>query len=257
MRSTSWNPEQYLRFGGQRQRALSDLLAQVPLTSPRHVVDLGCGPGTDTPLIRERWPAATVLGLDSSPEMVQAARQQPMQAVEYRRQSLQEWLDSSDGPVPDLVVSNAMFQWVPDHLPLVPQAAERVGEGGAFALQVPANFQAPLHTVLRETAARHGYSGEPLLQTVVGAAQYLEVLSRPGWGVDAWETTYFHVLEGQDAAWEWIAGAAARPVLQNLTGADRDGFVADCRAGLREAYPPGPAGTVVPFARVFVVASRC
>src|SRR2546423_43467 len=74
--------------------------------------------------------------------------------------------------------------------------------------------------------------------------------------VDAWETTYLHVLRGPDPVTEWYRGTGLRPVLTALGPGQADEFVADYGKRVREAYPPTPYGTVLPFRRVFVVARR-
>lgn len=255
--AVAWNPEQYRLFGDHRGRPLRDLLARVPVEEPRQVVDLGCGPGTDTPALRRRWPGAAVLGLDSSPEMIDAARRAEQDpAVQYRRADVRDWLaEPAAGPAPEVVVSNAMLQWVPDHRGLLAPIADRVAPGGAFAFQVPDNFEAPSHALLREVAARHGYRG-PHLRAQASPADYLEDLTRPGWTVDAWETEYQQVLEGEDPVFAWVSGTAARPVLDALAPDRREAFAEDCRSALREAYPRRAFGTVLPFRRIFVVAVR-
>lgn len=254
----SWDPEAYLRHADDRGRPFLDLLARVDVT-PYTIVDLGCGPGQLTPALQERWPHARILGIDSSAEMIEAALERddgPL--VSYRMADVSEWMPES--PV-DLIVSNAMFQWVPDQLDVIRRLAGRVAHGGAFAIQVPNNFDAPSHVLLRELAARDPYAEHTAgLDLVRGSDpdSYLELFASLsddlGWGVDAWETTYLHVLPGADAVFSWISGTGARPVLQALPDDLRASFEKEYKDLLREAYPPQPWGTVFPFRRTFVVA---
>ncbi|WP_309248106.1 methyltransferase domain-containing protein [Rothia santali] len=234
------------------------------------VVDLGCGPGTDTPILRPFFPGARLEAVDASPEMVDAARAAaPGDDVEYVLADVRAWLAArrdAPGEAPRAIVSNAMFQWVEDHLGMIPELADLVAPGGSLALQVPANFDAPSHVLLRELAARPEYARHVtarLRDTSVRAEEYLRALARPGWRVDAWETTYLHVLQGPDPVFEWISGTGARPVLESLPDAERERFAREYRAALRRAYPAlrraypaGEAGTVLPFRRVFAVATR-
>ncbi len=250
----TWDPERYLTFGDERGRPFVDLLARVGATEVDRVVDLGCGPGNLTAMLRQRWPAADVVGVDSSPEMIDRAREAGIEGVRFEVGDLRAW--QADRPV-DVLVSNATLQWVPEHLALLPGLVAQVAPGGWLAFQVPGNFAEPSHMLLHELAAEERFRGY-----VAGAARpaahdpeaYLETLLDLGCRVDAWETTYLHVLTGDDAVFTWVSGTGARPVLQALPEALRADFEAEYRTRLREAYPPGPHGTVLPFRRVFVVA---
>ena len=248
----SWDPDRYLAYADERGRPFVELLARVGADAPGRVVDLGCGPGNLTRLLAERWPAAQVLGVDSSPEMVAAGRDLP--GVELAVGDVRTWEPTE--PV-DVLVSNATLQWVPGHLDLLPRLAGHVAPGGWFAFQVPGNFDEPSHTIRRDLAAQEPYAAhtadvdDPQAQD---AATYLDALARLGCEVDAWETTYLHVLTGEDPVFTWISGTAARPTLQALPDDLRPSFEDELKRRLRDAYPVGPAGVVLPFRRVFVVA---
>ena len=257
MTTATWDPGQYLRYADERGRPFVDLVSRIT-TEALAVVDLGCGPGQLTPVLRQRWPQAHITGLDSSPEMIDRAREQSTDPLtEYAVADAVSW--EPEQPL-DVLVSNAMLQWVPGHADLLLPWTEHIAPGGTLAFQVPGNFDAPSHRLLWETAARTAYSRftQDLgpRAAVLDPADYLALLSRPGWAVDAWETTYLHVLQGEDAVFEWISGTGARPVLQALPDGVREEFVADYQAALREAYPRQELGTVLPFRRIFVVAHR-
>lgn len=248
----TWDPERYLAYADERGRPFVELLARVGAREPGTVVDLGCGPGNLTRLLAERWPGARVLGIDSSPEMVAAGRDLP--GVELAVADLREWEPAA--PV-DVLVSNATLQWVPGHLDLLPRLVGHVAPGGWLAFQVPGNVAEPSHTILDGLAAEEPYAAATAgvaRPRAHDAATYLDALARLGCEVDAWETTYLHVLAGEDPVFTWISGTAARPVLQALPEELRPGFEAELKRRLRAAYPPGPAGVVLPFRRVFVVA---
>jgi len=255
--STVWDPATYLRYDSERSRPFLDLLARVRLAEVAGIVDLGCGPGHLSAVLRRRWPQATITGIDSSAQMIQRARAEDTDPrTTYEQADLRDWHPAR--PV-DLVVSNATLQWVPGHLELLPRLADSVAPGGALAVSVPANFDAPSHTILQELSARAPYAEHvPADQHAAasGPQDFLDVLATPGWDVDAWETTYLHVLSGPDPVFEWIRGTGARPVLQSLPDDLRTRFVDEYKARLREAYPEHPYGTVLPFRRTFVVAHR-
>jgi trans-aconitate 2-methyltransferase len=254
MSAHTWDPERYLTYADERGRPFVELLARVRASEVDRIVDLGCGPGNLTGLLKERWASADVLGLDSSVEMISRARESRVSGVRFEVADLREW--ESDRPV-DVLVSNATLQWVPGHLDLLPRLVGQVAPGGWFAFQVPGNFAEPSHVLLHELA-----SDERFRRYVDGVARpdahgpevYLEALLGLGCSVDAWETTYLHVLEGEDPVFTWISGTGARPVLQALPAGLRTEFEAEYKHLLRVAYPPGPQGTVLPFRRVFVVA---
>ena len=256
MPAATWSPDTYLRFCDQRSRPFAELVSRVG-GEAHLIVDLGCGPGHLTPVLRARWPRARIIGVDSSAEMVERARDEHSEpGVEYVEADLRDWRPSIE---PDLLVSNATLQWVPDHLALLPELADLVAPGGTFAFSVPGNFAEPSHVLLHELAAEEPYrewTRQVDRPAAHDATTYLDLLARHGWVVDAWETTYLHLLEGEDPVFAWISGTGARPVLQALPAPERDRFEVTYKARLREAYPAQPYGTVLPFRRVFVVARR-
>jgi trans-aconitate 2-methyltransferase len=250
----TWDPGTYLEYGDERARPFMDLVARVGATDPRSVVDLGCGTGHLTTLLKRRWPEADVVGVDSSHEMVAAA--EPDTGVRMVVGDLREW--RAETPV-DVLVSNAALQWVPDHLALLPLLVDQLAEGGWFAFQVPGNFSAPSHALRHEL--EHDERFASYLDGVTGPGAhdpevYLEALLDLGCEVDAWETTYLHLLEGDDPVFTWAVGTGARPTLEALPDGPRQEFEDDFRRGLRDAYPATRHGTLLPFRRVFVVARR-
>jgi trans-aconitate 2-methyltransferase len=262
----SWDPQQYRRYGGERSRPFYDLTSQIEATDPRSVVDIGCGPGELTISLSRRWPGADVLGIDSSPEMIEAA-QQVLEAedsepgdpprLRFELIDLRDW--SPPEPV-DVIVSNAVLQWLPDRDSLLLRFAGHLAEGGWLAVQVPANYGQDAHRLMRELLGSAKW--QPRLAQVQLAwqsgdpGQYLDLLANAGYTVDAWETTYLHVLPGADPVLEWLKGTALRPVLAALDEASRREFLAEYGALLRAAYPRREYGTVLPFRRLFVVARR-
>ena len=255
-----WDPEVYGRWTNERARPFTDLLARVDVADPGLVVDLGCGPGGLTASLARRWPSARLVGVDSSAEMIAAARsldaEDVVDRVRFVQADLREW--APDAPV-DVLVSNAVLQWVPDHLELLPTFASWLAPGGVLALQVPGNFGSPAHTLLRELAGSSRWRSrlpEAPRAATPGPLDYLARLAALGLRVDAWETTYLHLLDGPDPVLEWMRGTGLRPTLAALHDADQAAFSAEYAERLRAAYPEQPFGTVLPFRRVFAVAGR-
>jgi trans-aconitate 2-methyltransferase len=254
----AWDVATYTRFSGERSRPFVDLLARVPLRSPGQVVDMGCGEGTMTAGLADRWPGARLTGVDSSPEMLAAATPVPGR-LEFVRADVRTW--EPDGPV-DVVVSNAVLHWVPGHDALLRRWAGWLSPGGVLAVQVPGNFRAPSHALLDQLcrsprwADRVGDAG-PRPDTVPEPAAYADVLTEAGLTPDVWETTYLHVLRGTDPVLTWVRSTVLPPVLARLPEDDATAFTAEYAAALRAAYPERPDGsTLLPFRRIFAVGAR-
>jgi trans-aconitate 2-methyltransferase len=255
-----WDPEQYLRFADERGRPFHDLLARVGAIDPGLVADLGCGPGTLTRLLAERWPQARVEAVDSSYDMVQRAEAELTGLGERAVATLADIREWEPPGAVDVLVSNATLQWVPGHLELLDRFAGWLAPGGWLAVQVPGNFGEPSHTLLAQVAARPRW--KQLLEeiprpAVEEPAAYLARLADLGLDVDAWETTYLQVLPGEDAVLQWMRGTGLRPVLSALADEDeRAAFEAEYGELLARAYPRLPFGTVLPYRRIFLVARR-
>jgi trans-aconitate 2-methyltransferase len=255
-----WDPGQYQRFADERSRPFFDLLARVGAEDPGLVVDLGCGPGTLTVTLASRWRGAEVRGVDSSAEMIAAARALPAgegHRLSFSLGDVREWEPA--GRV-DVIVSNAVLQWIPGHLSVLARWASFLPAGGWLAFQVPGNFDQPSHAALRELAGSDRWrpllDGVQLNRQAADPAEYLDLLAPAGFDVDAWETTYLHVLHGDDPVVDWYKGTGLRPVLAALPPGAAAQFLDDYRARMNDAYPAAAYGTVFPFRRVFAVAVR-
>lgn len=251
-----WDPQQYLRFRDERARPFRELVARIGAPDPRTVVDLGCGPGTLTVELAERWPRAHIVGVDSSPEMIATAGESTTANIDYVEADVAAWRPLQ--PV-DVVVANALLQWVPDHLALLPDLVEHLAPEGWFAFQVPGNFDARSHTRIRDLRRSPRWRDQ-LARSSGGVVHppvdYARRLLDLGLEVDAWETTYVHVLAGDDAVLEWLKGTTLRPVLARLDEGDRAEFLAELGERLRRDYPSAGGRTLFPFRRIFVVAHR-
>jgi trans-aconitate 2-methyltransferase len=253
-----WDPGLYGRHAGHRGRPFFDLVGRIGSPSPRSVVDLGCGPGELTEALALRWPGATVRGIDTSVDMIGAARRRPgLPNLRFEVGDLRDYAPASD----DVIVTNAALQWVPGHEELLARWSGALPEGGWIALQVPGNFSAPSHALLREHAASPRWAeklrGVLRHDDAVGEpADYLRLLLAAGLEADVWETTYQQVLQGEDAVLGWVRGTALRPVLDVLTPGEAADFEAGYAELLRTAYPRGGHGTVFGFRRIFAVGHR-
>lgn len=254
----TWNARAYMRFGDQRTRPARDLAAHVVVEAPRNVIDLGCGPGNSTEVLRRRWPTARVVGLDSSAEMIAAARE-GYPHHEWVLDSADAW--TADAPF-DVVFSNAALQWLPDHETLMPRLLEQVAPGGAFAFQIPARDYSPVAGLIDEVIRYPEWDArmrdaDPRL-TMEDASFYYDVLCDVARTLDMWETTYIHVMEDAAAIVEWMSSTGLRPYLAALPDDTQRGrFTAMLTERVAEAYPPARDGRVLfPFRRLLVIAYR-
>jgi trans-aconitate 2-methyltransferase len=255
----SWSAAQYMKFEEERTRPVRDLVARIPNAEVLSAADIGCGPGNSTEVLRERYPRAHIVGVDSSPDMIEAARKR-LPAIAFEVADIREW--RAERPL-DVILANAVLQWLPGHETLLPALIARLKDGGSLAVQTPDNLDEPSHRLMRETAA----SG-PWAAKLAGAAKaraerhgaewYFRLLRAHGAHVDVWRTTYFHPLSGGSAAVvEWLKATGLRPFLDPLEAGEREAYLSRYEAAIAEAYPAEADGTVLlPFPRLFFVATR-
>ncbi len=253
----AWNPQQYLKFSGHRLRPAVDLLMRIPDFTVRRVADLGAGAGNVTRLIKERWPDASVTGVEGSAEMV-AAGNKAAPEIEWLHQDLASWQPAHQL---DLIFSNAALHWLPDHAMLFPSLMRKVEPGGILAVQMPRNFGAPSHLLIAQTALNGPWRGQ--LEHLVTPAPvetpgfYHDLLAPLSEHLDIWETEYLQILEGENPVKEWTKGTWLTRYLDVLQGQEKAAFEAAYGERVAKAYPPNSAGqTLFPFRRLFMVAQR-
>lgn len=251
----AWNPQQYLAFADQRLRPVTDLIARIPAEAPERVIDLGCGAGNATRILRDRWPDAAITGVDSSPEMLARARKEAP-GVTWAEADIGTW--RPDMP-PDVLFSNAALHWLDGHETLFPRLAQCVKPGGWLAVQMPANFQAPSHTTVtdmgREPRWRPYITAHVMPPGTREPAFYYDLLRPLAAALDIWTIEYLQVLQGDDPVAAFTKGSLLPPILDALPEAERAPFEAEYKARLRVAYPQRPDGaTLFPFKRLFIVA---
>ncbi len=260
----TWDPQQYRRFSDERSRPFHELVDRIAAEPDEvnAVVDLGCGPGNLTASLLDRWPQAQVLGVDSDPAMLAAAQQLANDRLRFEYGDIATWRNPLSMTPIDVIVSNAAYQWVPNHLATLPELLALIRPGGWFAFQVPGNLDDPHHEAIRSLVRTEPFATLPGIAELPDrthsshtAVEYLDALAPVCRHVDAWEVSYVHILQGEDPVLEWIKGTALRPVFAAL-GSDemRTRYVEQLRPRLRALFPARPWGTPFPFRRVFVVA---
>ncbi len=255
---SAWSPAQYLKFADERSRPARDLIAAMPLTAVRHAVDIGCGPGNSTELLVERFPDAEIVGLDSSPEMLVAARER-LPNVTFVEADVATW--NPEAPV-DLLYANATFQWVPDHRHVLQRLFAALPAGGVLAVQMPDNVASePSHTLMRAVAAEAPWAPKfrvPIARETIGTpADYYNLLQPAAARIDIWHTLYNHPLANAGAIVEMVRSTGLRPYLARLDTHEQAEFLARYTERLAEAYPPLADGRVLfRFPRLFIIAVR-
>ncbi|HEX6792660.1 MAG TPA: trans-aconitate 2-methyltransferase [Casimicrobiaceae bacterium] len=255
----TWSAQQYVAFENERTRPVRDLLAAVPTRDVHRAIDIGCGPGNSTEALLARFPHATVSGIDSSSDMLAAARKR-LPEVRFEQTDIGAWRD--EGPF-DVILANAVLQWLPDHARVLPALVAKLAPAGSLAVQMPDNLDEPAHRLMREVAANGSWTAKLAdvgsKRAARHAAQWYYELLRPLCGaVDVWRTTYHHRLEGgANGVVEWFKGSGLRPFLDPLDDAEREAYLERYTRAIAQAHPPLRDNSVLlPFPRLFIVATR-
>jgi trans-aconitate 2-methyltransferase len=250
-----WDPAQYLRFAGERLRPALDLLARVPLDGPTHVVDLGCGAGNVTAILKQRYSAADVVGVDGSATMLEKARSATPEC-RFEQADFFQWQPRES---PDLIYSNAALHWVDRHPVLLPRLLSLLAPGGVIAVQMPMMHETPLRRLPLELAESGPWAeslrGIVSAPDILSASEYWDLLRPRVASLDMWQTTYMHVLAGEHAVLEWASGSSLRPFLDRLPNEQKEAFRQAYSKAAQQHYPRRADGTtLLPFQRLFMVA---
>jgi trans-aconitate 2-methyltransferase len=255
---SEWNPSLYSRFEDERTRPARELLGRVPLSTAKHVVDLGCGPGNSTELLVQRFSGATVVGTDNSESMLASARKR-LPAVQFELGDIASWIPAIP---PDIIYANAALQWVGQHETLIPRLFASLAQGGALAIQMPDNRNEPTHRSMREVAALEPWSGAigeaAALRTAILPLQaYYDLLAPHAAQVDVWHTVYQHPMASPAAIVEWVSATGLKPFVEPLNAELRASYLAEYEKRIAAAYQPRADGKLLlAFPRMFIVAQK-
>jgi len=254
---TDWDTELYLKFETERTQPARDLLARIR-GEPKRIVDLGCGPGTSTRLLAERFPGSEILALDNSEPMLGEARRRLPQ-VRFEHADISAWRPRE---APDLIFANAALQWLPDHEALFPRLMSYLAAGGALAVQMPDNRQEPSHALMRLVAADGPWADRlvPIAKTravIATHVDYYNWLNPLSAALDIWQSTYVHPMVGVGAVVDWFRGSALRPFLNPLDSCEREEFIERYMRELATAYGVEQGGPLLfLYPRLFVHARK-
>ena len=254
-----WNPDLYRRFEDERTRPAAELLARVPLERLDRAIDLGCGPGNSTELLVRRFGAGTVSGFDTSDAML-ADAQTRLPETTFFRADASTWTPET---APDLIYSNAVLQWIPDHATLIPRLFGLLKPGGTLAIQMPDNLDEPSHRAMRDTAAEGpwtqlvGDAAKARADRMLSLQAYYDLLAPMAAAVDVWRTAYQHPMESAAAIVSWVRATGLRPFVDPLPDDLQAAFLAAYEARIERLYPPRADGKrLLAFPRLFIVATR-
>ncbi|KAL2412497.1 Trans-aconitate 2-methyltransferase [Exophiala dermatitidis] len=279
MSTKDWDASQYLKFERERTRPALDLLGQVPLPQPpERVFDLGCGPGNSTAVLVDRFPNAHIVGIDSSPDMLEKARKRQLpRRVEFRlgdvsdvrslfKDTKDKNTDSSVSASADLLFSNAVYHWLPHEkrLEIFAEMIKTLKPGGVFAFQVPDNTSQPSHVAMRTVAEDEQ---GPWHQTLKQYLQPRQPFQSPEEiynslkllcsDISIWHTFYYHILDDHNSIVEWVKSTGLRPYIDPLDNEQREAYLAAYLERIQRLYPALEDGKVcLPYPRLFVVAVR-
>ncbi len=253
-----WDPEQYLLFEHERTQPSIDLVARIPLEAPRTIIDIGCGPGNSTKILRRRWPHAGITGLDKSEKMIERAR------ADHPGET---WIIGDASTIGfdrtyDVVFSNAAIHWIPDHHLLIPRLFRLVNRNGILAVQVPANYESPLYKIIQSVSRGRKWSaytaGCDGIITSHSGEYYYNLLVALSLDIALWETIYYHSVASHEDLVSWYKGTAMKPILEKLPADDdRKEFEHEVLTGCKKYYQPQSNGRILyPFKRLFFTARK-
>jgi len=252
-----WQPEQYTKFFEFRALSVYDLLARLPEDfKPKSIIDLGCGQGLVTRYLASVYPKAKIIGIDNSDAMLDQARIS-YPKLTFTKNDIADFKGSYD-----LIFSNAALHWLSDLESTLKKIMDNVNPGGYFAVQIPANFNAPSHSLLREIVASRSewldkMQNGTLFREFWSPEDYYYYWRELGYSVNVWTTTYYQDLPGENPVVEWVKGAILSEMRARLTVAEVDEIISLYTPLVNRAYPRDDKGiTMFPFTRLFFIVHK-
>ncbi|WP_099204811.1 methyltransferase domain-containing protein [Scatolibacter rhodanostii] len=254
----NWNSEQYLKFEKERTKPARDLANEIDVAKPKKILDIGCGPGNSTAVLRKKYPDAEILGIDSSPEMIE-------QACQTDKKTFFRVFNASDdltklGTDFDVVFSNACIQWIQNHKLLIPNMMKCLKKGGILAIQTPMNEEEPIQKIIMNLVKKKEWADkidEPKIFHNLAQNDYYDIFNVCAESFTLWQTTYFHIMENHEAIMDWYRGTGLRPYIQSLSSELADEFQKQVFEKVKRAYPAQQDGKIIfRFPRFFMLAEK-
>lgn len=253
-----WNSKQYLKFKTERTQPAIDLVNRINVDNPGKILDVGCGPGNSTQVLYSKYPNSYILGIDISEEMLNAARKE-YPNLDFKICDAGKDLSQLDGDY-DIVFSNACIQWIPDHERLLTDMLNLLKKNGVLAVQIPMNFNEPIHKIIEEVTSSEKwkkYFAEQRIFYTLSQSEYYDILSEISGEFCIWETVYYHVMKSHNEILEWYRGTGLRPYLSVLPDNMKKEFEDEIMENLVQRYPRQRNGDIVfRFPRFFFIARK-
>ena len=253
-----WDSAQYLKFKKERTQPSIDLANRIPLSEPKRIIDIGCGPGNSTKVLLDKYPNADILGVDYSENMLKkAAANYPMLKFSAFDASSEIWNLDKDY---DIVFSNACIQWIPNHNELLRKMMSLLNDGGILAVQIPIQYNEPIYKIIQQVVSsqnqenRFSYSN-PL--NILNDSEYYDILSEISKDFEIWTTTYYHRMKNHRDIVEWYKSTALKPYLDRLDEDGQKAFLADVYSEVLTQYKTQANGEVIlRFPRLFFIGKK-
>ena len=254
----NWNAEQYSKFKKERTLPAIDLANSINSENVRKVLDVGCGIGNSTAVLKRRFPNARIIGADNSDDMLVAARKNNPELEFMKLDASTDLVNISDRY--DVVFSNACIQWIPNHRLLIKRLMELLKKDGTLAIQIPQQAKHPMHRIVKSVAESEKWKQKiPVSRVfhILTEEEYFDILSELSDNFRMWETTYFHTMFSHQSIIEWYKGTGLRPFLEQLSESDKGKFENDVLTETKRYYPIQQNGGIIfRFPRLFMTAIK-
>ena len=255
---SDWNSTQYLKFKKERTQPSVDLANRIDLDNPKRIIDIGCGPGNSTSVLKKRFPHADIIGADFSPNMIEKARKDHPD-MDFILFDATKDFDKLRGKF-DIVFSNACIQWIPNHKSLLKNMMNILNPGGVLAIQVPNQADMPINSIVDrviKTAKWDGKFQNERKFNNLTEEEYFDLISNISADFSMWKTIYFHRLPSQESIIEWYRSTGLKPYLEVLDDTEKKEFEQDILVQVKKEYPLQKNGEVIfRFNRLFFMARK-
>ena len=252
---SQWNSEQYLKFENQRTQPAIDLVKRITIEQPKNILDIGCGPGNSTSVLKLMFPQAYILGVDNSEDMIKKA-EEAYPNINFQICDITTDLDKVDKY--DVIFSNACLQWVPNHKEVIPMLFNKLNKNGILAVQIPMNGQETLFKIMNDVVSESRWKFSSMrIETneTLLPEEYFDILASCTDDFDIWETVYYHNMPSVKAMVEWIKGTRLRPYLNALDKVNAEKLEREITKRATAAYDTQKNGEIIfKFKRFFFVA---